>query len=157
MSTLKTPRRAVYLSDSADIRIRLRTHLRELQSDSPIIEYSVWDRDLYLLPGSTKKFAKEVAVNYGYQVIEEGSTLLELGMETTVRYLAVVLNCPATNRHFYLYIEVSLMWPITVHRKSVCPFPRHLIGPHALQSDFEPKGQYPIGEANLVRLNKEAV
>ena len=75
----------VYLSGKADIRIRLRRHLRELQSDSLTIEYSLWDRGLCLAPGSTKKFVKEVAIDYGYKIIEEGTSLLELRMEMTIR------------------------------------------------------------------------
>lgn len=66
------------ISDEADVRILLKDELRKLKQNEITVDCDRWDGELGFASGSTREQIREAARSCGYEVIEEGSKMVEL-------------------------------------------------------------------------------
>lgn len=70
------------ITDTGDILIELKTELRGYKSNQIVIIYDEIDEKLNLISGSTKEHIKQAAKETGYEIVNEGSTRIELHKPT---------------------------------------------------------------------------
>lgn len=65
-------------TDDGDIRILIRKKLRDRKERNITVLFSEWDETLDLLSGSTKKHIENLSTELGFEVVESGSSMIEL-------------------------------------------------------------------------------